>query len=169
MYLVLLASLAPPLFIVTHTLMGILLMIPYGVDKWRWRAGAIEVLAKRKKDGTTRIWFKPGAQTWGLVIFCSNDYNYAGNAPLQVHERIHILQTYLFGAFYLLTYALSFAVLYALVLCEFDWWDRRVNSRGILDDDVWHAYRMIPWERWAYGVQGEFERGEREGEWGSFK
>ncbi len=162
LFYVLLASLAPPFFIVVHTFVGILLMPIYGVRDWRWRAGAIEVLAKSKEDGTTRIWFKPGAQTWGLIIFCADRQNFE-NEPLLVHERVHILQTYLFGAFYLLTYALSFAVLFALVKLKLDWWER--NDR---DDDVWHAYRMIPWERWAYAKQHRFEAGEIYKAWGAF-
>ena len=162
MYLVLLASLAPPLFIVVHTLVGILLMPIYGVDKWRWRAGAIEVMAGRKKDGTTKIWFKPGAQTWGLIIFCADGHNFE-NESLQVHERVHILQSILFGVLFPVTYLLSFVVLFTIVKLGLDWWER--NDR---DDDVWHAYRMIPWEIWAYSKQGRFERGEFQGCWGSF-
>lgn len=160
--LVSLLALAPPFFIVIHTLVGILLMIPYGVDKWRWRAGAIEVMASRGEDGTTRIWFKPGAQTWGLVIFCSNGFNYE-NESLQVHERVHILQTYLFGAPYLLTYVMSFAFLFVLVKTKLAWWERQEG-----DDDVWYAYRKIPWEIWAYAKQARFEKGEFIGTWGSF-
>ena len=162
---VLLASLllCPPFFIVIHTLVGILLMSVYGVDKWRWRAGAIEVMAGKKADGTTRIWFKPGAQTWGLVIFCADGRNFESES-LHVHERVHILQTYLFGVFYLLTYALAFGALFAIVKAKLDWWERNAQ-----DDDVWHAYRKIPWEIWAYAKQGRFERGEFQGTWGSFQ
>lgn len=160
--LVSLLALSPPLFIVLHTLIGLALMPIYGVDKWRWRAGAIEIMAGRGKDGTTRIWFKPGAQTWGIVIFCSNGYNYE-NESLQVHERVHIFQSLLFGAFYLLTYGISFAVLFVIVKLGLDWWERNPK-----DNDVWHAYRMIPWERWAYSKQRRFERGEFQGAWGSF-
>ena len=155
----LLVLLAPPFFVVTHTWLGFVLMLFYGVDKWRWRAGAIEVMAGKKKDGTTKIWFQPGAQTWGLIIFCADGYNYE-RAPLQVHERVHILQTILFGSFYTATYALSFVFFFVIVKLQFDWWKRHVNQRGIPDDDVWHAYRMIPWERWAYAKQARFEKGE---------
>lgn len=163
MFLVLLASLAPPLFIVVHTLVGFLLMIPYGVDKWRWRAGAIEVMASRKKDGTTKIWFQPGAQTWGLIIFCANGHAYEDEA-LQVHERVHILQTILFGIIYPVTYLLAFAVLFTLVKLKLDWWERHEG-----DDDIWHAYRMIPWEIWAYSKQHRFEKGEFQQAWGHFQ
>ena len=162
MFWILLAALCPPFFIVLHTLLGLALMPIYGVDKWRWRAGAIEVMAGKKADGTTKIWFAPAAQTWGLVIFCADGRAFE-NAPLQVHERVHILQTYLFGAFYLLTYALSFGVLFALVKLKLAWWKR--NDR---DDDVWYAYRKIPWEIWAYSKEGRFERGEFQEAWGSF-
>lgn len=161
-HLVSILALSPPLFIFVHTLLGLALMPIYGVDKWRWRAGAIEVMAGRNKDGSTRIWFKPGAQTWGLVIFCSSGFTYE-NEALQIHERVHILQTYLFGAFYLVTYALSFVFLFALVRLNMDWW-KRIAS----DDDVWHAYRVIPWELWAYSKQRRIESGELIGAWGSF-
>lgn len=167
MFWALLIALSPPCFVVIHTLLGVLLMPVYGVDKWRWRAGAIEVMAGKKKDGTTKIWFAPGAQTWGLVIFCADGYNYE-RSPLQVHERVHILQTYLFGAFYLATYALAFAFYFVIVKLQVDWWDRHYNENDVPDDDVWHAYRMIPWERWAYAKQARYEAGRLPGAWGSF-
>jgi len=147
---------------VLHTLLGVALMPFYGVDKWRWRAGAIEIVAKKKTDGSTRIWFKPWAQTWGLIIFCADGAAYESEA-LQVHERVHILQTYLFGVLFPVTYLLSFVVLFSLVKAKLAWWER--NKR---DDDVWYAYRKIPWELWAYSKQGRFERGEFQGTWGSF-
>lgn len=167
MWWALLIALSPPLFIVAHTLAGLALMPFYGVDKWRWRAGAIEVLAKRKKDGGTRIWFQPGAQTWGIIIFCASERNFEDES-LQVHERVHILQTLLFGVLFPVTYLLAFAAFFVIVKLKLDWWERHKNSRGVPDDDVWHAYRMIPWEIWAYSKQHRFERGEFQGTWGAF-
>ena len=160
-WLWLLLPLVPGLFIVLHTLIGLLLMIPYGVEDMRWNKGALEVIAKRRKDGRTRIWFEPGAQTWGLVIFHARDW-YWDHAPLKVHERVHILQSILFGVVYPVTYLLSFGLLYLLVKLGWDWWDR-----DPYDDDVWHAYRMIPWEIWAYAKQHRFEGGEIPDAWGA--
>ncbi len=165
--LVSLLALSPPIFIILHTLVGLALMPIYGVDKWRWRAGAIEVMAGRKKDGTTRIWFQPGAQTWGIIVFCANGRNFE-NEPLQVHERVHVLQSILFGVLFPITYLLSFAFFFVIVKLRLDWWERHVNGGGVPDDDIWHAYRMILWERWAYSKQRRFEDGELVGAWGSF-
>ena len=172
--LISLLALCPPFFIALHTLVGVFLMVPYGVEKIRWRAGAIEIVAKTKeamargrKTEVTRIFFRPAAQTWGLIIFFA-DERALKDESLQVHERVHILQTYLFGAFYLLTYALAFGVLFAIVKADLDWWERKVYPDGSTDDDVWHAYRKIPWEIWAYWKDGKVERGELVGAWGSF-
>lgn len=167
MWWALLIALSPPCFIVLHTLVGLCLVPIYGVDNWRWRAGAIEIQAKRKKDGRTRIWFQPGAQTWGIIIFCASERSFE-DPPLQVHERVHILQALLFGVLYPVTYLLTFAVFFAIVKLKLDWWERHVNSRGEPDDDVWHSYRMIPWEIWAYAKQARFERGEIKESWGAF-
>ena len=52
----------PFIWLIPHTLIGVLLMLPYGVESIRWHAGAIEVVAKRNKKSQTRIFFRPGAQ-----------------------------------------------------------------------------------------------------------
>jgi len=172
--LISLLALCPPLFIVLHTLIGAFLIPIYGVEKIRWRAGAIEIVAKTKeveirgrKQEVTRIWFRPGAQTWGLIIFFADERNLK-HEPLQVHERVHIIQTYLFGVLYLLTYGIAFGILFAIVKLKLDWWERKKYPNGEEDDDVWHAYRKIPWEIWAYAKEDKFERGELVGAWGSF-
>ena len=150
LFLILFALLGPPGFIVLHTLIGVLLMPFYGIDQIRWSQGAIEVIAKKSKDGKTRIWFQPGAQTWGLIIFYSSARGW-GNAGLRVHERVHILQTYLFGVVYPVTYLLFFGVLFVVIR------------------DFWKAYRKIPWEIWAYSKQDKFNEGKLPGAWGSKK
>lgn len=155
----LLVSLFTPVWMVLHTLIGVLFMPIYGVERWRWRAGAIEVQARTRKDGTTRIWFKPGAQTWGLIIFCADSRNYESKSIL-VHERVHIFQTYLFGVLYPVTWVLSFLVLRIAVM--FGAW-KNDGSR----DNTWRAYKRIPWELWAYWKQRRFDRGECKGAWGS--
>ena len=159
MSIFLLVSLFTPVWMVIHSLVGVALMPLYGVEEWRWREGAIEVLAKKGKDGTTRILFKPGAQTWGLVIFCASERNYNSNS-LQVHERVHIIQTYIFGAFYPVTWALSWVVLFLAV--KLGAW-KHDGSR----DDTWRAYKRIPWELWAYWKQYRFDRGDCQDAWGS--
>lgn len=146
----LLLLLAPGLFIVAHTLLGVLLMLPYGVESIRWNRWTIEVVAKANKDGHTRIWFRPSAQTWGLMIFYASA-QLKSSEPLRVHERVHILQSLLFGAVYPVTYLfIFFPLLYVAV--KLGAW-KNSDDR----DDIWRAYRRIPWEIWAYHTQHRFE------------
>lgn len=156
-----LLPLAPVLFLVLHTLLGFMLMPFYGVEKVRWYKGAIEVVAKRNKHGGTRIFGQPGAQTWGLIIFYASERSWDW-AALRVHERVHILQTILFGVIYPITYLLAFGVLFLIVKLGLDWWEREPY-----DNDMWHAYRMIPWEIWAYAKQHRYEGGEIPDAWGA--
>jgi len=139
--LILLIALLPPVFFLLHSLVGLLLTIPYGCKSWKLTTRGLHIVASR------RIWFGPSAQTHGGVIFFQHD-GAQDYEPLVRHEFTHVQQCLLFGAIYPATYILSFAFFYLIVKLKLDWWER--NS---YDDDVWHAYRMIPWERWAYHVQ----------------
>jgi len=160
-WLWLLLPLAPGLFIVLHTLLGLALMPFYGVEKIRWYKGAVEVVAKCDENGTTRIFGRPGAQTWGLVIFYAREDAWE-RPSLRVHERVHILQSFLFGAIYPLTYLLSFGVLFIAVLLGA--WK---NTPPHHFNNMWRAYYRIPWEIWAYAKQHRFEGGEIPDAWGA--
>lgn len=152
--------LAPVVFIVPHTLVGLLLIPLYGAESIRWSEGAIEVVAKKRADGTSRIIGDPGAQTWGLLIFYRAD-RFVRVPGLRVHERVHILQSALFGVVYPVTYVLSFLVLLAGVRW-FGWWSNKPASA-----DWVRAYLRIPWEIWAFHKQVRFNSGEIEDAWGS--
>lgn len=133
----LLITLLPPVWFFIHTVLGLLFLLPYGCSNWKIDTRGIHVVARRP------IWFGPAAQTHGAVIYYQNQA-LSEHEALVSHEFIHVQQSLLFGAFYPATYALWFLAAYTLVKLRLSWWERRSVS------DVWHAYRTIPWERWAY-------------------
>jgi hypothetical protein len=124
-----------------NTLIGLLLALPYGGRMWRWHKGCIEIVTKRMLG-------KPSAQTWGCVIFYQSS-SHRDSPALRVHERVHVVQSFKLGVFFLLAYAIHFGWL----------WLR--NGR-----DYHAAYRGIWAEKEAYRIQDEFRLGERPDAWG---
>ena len=144
---------------ILHTVFALVVLAPiFGVESIQWSDWCIEIVAKRNKEGKTRIWGRPGAQTHALVIFYSSEGNRLRRG-LRVHERLHIIQEILFGIFYLVTYGLSFLFNY-FVLANFLWKHEEAPK--------WYrAYLRIPWEIWAFKKEHRFEAGEIPDAWGS--
>lgn len=111
-----------------HTLIGLLIaLVFYRPRQWRLADGAIECVAGRMKDGRTRIWGRPGAQTHGFLVV------YASSAarrylPLRRHERVHVVQAFVGGPLYAILYGCTFVA-------------------NFLKSQDWHsAYEAIPFE-----------------------
>jgi len=127
------------------TVLGLLLALVYRPKKWRWSQGCLEAI------GGDKIWGKPGAQTHGWIIYYRDERAQA-NEVLRVHERVHVIQAFIGGIFYMLIYGGHF--LWNWARDDFGPWVR--------------AYRKICWEKQAYHIDAEFEAGQRPGAWGSF-
>lgn len=82
------------------TLIGILLMLPYGAHSFSIRNGLIQCVAKR-------ILFRPAAQTFGVVQFYASDQDRA-RKDLRVHETGHTWQGFILGPFFILIYPAFF-------------------------------------------------------------
>ncbi|UCC74950.1 MAG: hypothetical protein JSV86_10490 [Gemmatimonadota bacterium] len=140
-----------------NTLIGLLLAVVfYRARGFRWSDGCLEAVGGSfQRDGktVTRIWGRPGAQTWGWFIVYRTEAHVA-KAPLRVHERVHVAQGMVGGPLFLLAYGLHF-------LIEFAWTARFRPSR-------WYdAYRRVWAERMAYRIEDEFRRGLRPNAWGA--
>lgn len=133
--------------LIPHTLLGLILAIPYRAHSWRWSDGCIEVIAEKMVG-------RPWAQTHGFVIFYVDD-KVRDMAQLRVHERVHVVQGFA-GPLFMLAYSVAF--LYGLCRpCP--------EFRGL---PRWYAaYRSIPFERQAYRIQDEYSAGKRPDAWGS--
>ena len=178
--------------LVPRTLVGLFIFaVFYRAHSWRWNDGCIECIAgefiidNEKEPGKfkwqTRIWGRPGAQTWGIAIVYKS-FEHAQREGLRVHERIHIWQAILaLEVPFLIVYGGHFVLHYAIdggrerwvidlvghvrphAVPEFNGWIlfKRVGER-------WkRAYLKICWERQAYRLQGDFLDGKRVGAWGS--
>jgi hypothetical protein len=131
------------LFALPHTLIGLILtLIWYRPRAWRFADGVLECTAGRTKNGRTRIWGRPGAQTHGFLVV------YASGAsrrflPLRRHERAHIVQGFLGGPLYVILYGLTFA-----------WNYLRLRE--------WRAaYLAIPFEKYARSIERNKGWGDR--------
>lgn len=128
-----------------HTLVGLVLAIPYGAHSWRWSSGCLEAETKRMLG-------HPWAQTHGLVIFYANG-EARKLAAIRVHERVHVVQGFA-GPLFMLAYGLCF--LWGLIRppAKFEGLPR------------WYAaYRSIWFERQAYRIQDQFSEGKRPDAW----
>ncbi len=139
-------------FTLPNVLASLLLALPYGVEQWRFHSGCLELVARRNKDGLTRIWGRPGGQSLGCPVIWYASVRHWESASLRVHERCHAVQGMLgVGLLFGLAYGLSFIFVWAM------------QSFG-----PWRAaYMAIPFERWPYKRQAEFERGEQPDAWGA--
>lgn len=159
-------------------LLGLLI---YRIDEWRFRAGCFEFVAKRRDDGVTRIWGRPGGQSLGCPVIAYAGADRWENAGLRVHERCHAVQGIVINA-------IAHAVLVPLVPLvtggDWYWWVLAVSiaqlTFGVLYGGhffaLWlvrgfgdwkEAYYRIVFERQAYRIQDEFNAGERKGAWGA--
>lgn len=132
-------------FTLPNVVVSLLLVLPYGVRAWRWKAGCLELVAKRPLFG------RPAAQSLGCnVIWYATDTVWH-NPGLRVHERCHTIQG-------ILCLGAPFGLAYGLHLL----WEWTKLGFG----DWYPAYRRIWAERQAYRVQGEYLDGLRPGAWG---
>lgn len=132
-------------FTVLNVLASLLLAIPYGVERWRWKAGCLELIAKRPMIGN------PGAQSLGCNVIWYASERAWDWPPLRVHERCHVIQG-------ILGLGIPFGISYGLHFL----WRWALSGFG-----PWHtAYREIWAEKQAYKVQEEYQRGQRPGAWG---
>jgi hypothetical protein len=137
-------------FTALNVLASLLLAMPYGVRAWRWRAGCLELVAKRRND-QTRIWGRPAAQSLGCQVIWYASERHWDDPGLRVHERCHAIQG-------ILGLGLPFGAAYGL---HFLWEWARIGF------GPWHSAYMRIWaERQAYRIQDEFEAGQRPGAWG---
>lgn len=125
-----------------HTFIGLVLILLYIPRSIRWSDGCLEVIPR---------WIigSPGAQTHGCVIFYANE-RARGSGELRVHERVHVVQGFIGGPFFVLSYVVLFLAKFA--------------SQGFRD--WWRAYMWSPYERHAYRVDDQWTRGKRPGAWG---
>jgi len=140
-----------------NTLIGVLLALWYRSHSWRWSAGCIECIGGRK-DGRTRIWGKPGAQTHGWLIVYAGARRRA-RSDLRVHERVHVAQAMVGSLAYLAAYGLHFAWRYVRNAAYAEWPSTIPRWR--------RAYRGICFEEQAYRIEAEFAAGKRPNAWGA--
>lgn len=140
-------------FTIPNIAISLLLALPYGVRSWRWSDGCLELVA-RERNGRTRIWGRPAAQSLGCNVIWYSSEHAMNNDALRVHERCHVVQGLLcLGVPFLVGYALLF--LYYWAKGGFgEWYD---------------AYIQNPFERQAYRVQREYMHGDRPGAWGGHR
>ena len=127
-----------------NTLSGLLLVIIYRPTSWRFSDGCIEAI------GGDRIFGKPGAQTWGYLIYYRDEAARA-RKPLRVHERVHVVHGFILGPLFLPAYGLHFVWLWLKL------------SRG---SDWKTPYRQVWSEKLAYRIDDEYGHGDRPNAWG---
>ncbi len=128
--------------------LGLPLALIYRAHSWRWSDGCLEAI------GGDRIWGRPGAQTHGWLIFYATERQ-RRHAPLRVHERVHVLQAFVGGPLYTLSYGLHWLWLFPL-------------AGGDGHAPRWRrAYYRVWAERQAYRVQRQYVAGTRLDPWGS--
>lgn len=150
-------------FLLPHTLVGLLMSVFYWPTKIRWSDGCIEMVARQKKDGTTRIWGRPGAQTWGFLIWYSDDRNLFYQ-DLRVHERCHVVQAcVMLGLPFVLAYVGDFLFRLAFL-------PKSVKARWPNSPRWYQAYRAVWAEVQAYDRQYKFRARELDFlPWGAYE
>jgi hypothetical protein len=150
----------------------------YKASFWRWYDGLFTCVAGVDKDGSTRIWGKPNAQTLGWIeIYDTEDSR--NMADLRVHETVHVVQAFtgsLVGlvAVPVLLGAFGGPLWIGLVIGGFVGGLGFAGLYGILfiylllrDRMGWYqAYRMNPFEVQAYDLQDKYLAGENPKAWG---
>lgn len=86
--------------------------VVYGARSWGFRSGVLIAIGGTRKDGSTRIWGNPGAQTIGtMTVFASTQEE--AREDLHVHENCHVVEAQLF--------ALGGAILTPVLFAALDW------------------------------------------------
>lgn len=164
------------------TVFGLLLfIIVYRAHSWRFENGCITCVAGRfertnkktgKRESVTRIWGRPGAQTWGIAIAFSRESN-RKSQRLNVHERIHVIQSFVVPYIYLLAYGIQFLLMFFFFVPKrphpkvAHLFSKEAPNR-YEDEPRWRrAYVWLCWEIQAYHLDREFSLGKRPGSWGS--
>ncbi len=151
----------------------------YRPSSIRWHAGCLELIAGRT-NGRTRIWGRPGGQSWGIRVIWYASQGSLDSAPLRVHERVHTLH----GEW---VNAIAHAILVPLSLLMGGWWIVGAIALGQAAFGIaygghflfewirggfghWYSAYMKIWsEKTAYRVDDEYERGLRPEAWGGEK
>lgn len=129
-----------------HTFVGFLLALYYWPRSWRISEGCIEAIPRNTIIGGEWV----GAQTHGCLIYYKDEKN-RNHKPLRVHERVHVKQGMIGGPLFIIAY-----VAHWLYLWRF--------GKGMPWKD---AYYQIWFEKQAYRIDDEYEKGLREGAWGT--
>lgn len=138
--------------VVPNIVVSLLLALVYRPTHWRFSDGCLELVAGRRKDGSTRIWGRPGAQCLLCPVIWYASEKASNDDALRVHERVHVVQGFLLGG-----------VLAALAYGLHFFWNWAMG--GFV---AWKtAYYFIWAERWAYHVQDQYEKGARPWAWGA--
>lgn len=141
------------LWALPQTLLGFILAAIYGVrlGSFKWHQGVLTCVAGKRKDGTTKIWFRPGAQTHGWLVIFADEWHRDPTWPpavrLRVHEYVHVAQAFVGGPLYTLGWGINW--LAAWVTNGFNW--RR-------------AYESVLLEQFAYKIGDSYVPGS--GKWG---
>jgi hypothetical protein len=168
---------------------SLLVTLPfYGIRKIRWSEGCIEIIAKQKVNGDTRIFGNPEAQTLGFLIAHASERQWS-NLRLRVHERRHVVQG---SAFSMLTFILLPLAIWLGCMLGDAWWESGIRALLlVVGIGAWPiAYGMAslvsrikygfwyvdPDDRWtkgnvfenrAYTYDRDFLDGKHPGAWGS--
>ena len=127
------ALIAAAIWVLPHAVGLVLLATVYLPRSVGWRDGAIEVVVRwRLIPRGLGENFHTGAQTHGLFIFYRNEKE-QGNERLGRHERQHVRDGTIGGAFYMLAYGVHFLVNLARGMSTVDaywevWFERRARA-----------------------------------------
>lgn len=94
-------------------LVGLALSLVYRCHSYRINCGCLEAIGGTfERDGqtVTRIWGRPGAQTFGGFIIYADEHQ-RSRVDLRVHERVHIVQCFVFALGGLAVVLVAFALL----------------------------------------------------------
>lgn len=89
------------------TIIGLCFIPIYGIEAIYWYDGCIEIIAKKKKNGKTRIFGEPWGQTWGYLTYYDSE-EHRKNKGLRVHERFHTVQGMILGILFIPLYVAHF-------------------------------------------------------------
>jgi hypothetical protein len=110
-------------------------------NPFRWRDGCLEAAMYSLPGGETIL-----GQTWGWLVLYKHGNRHPG--PIAAHERVHVVQSFLFGPLFLVLYPLWFYWLVRLM----------PRIRPLLNPVVriqsdYDLYRTIPFESQAYKLE----------------
>lgn len=160
------------------TLAGFVIsMVFYKASYWLWHDGILTCVAGRK-NGVTRIWGRPNAQTLGWIQIYDTHENRL-LPDLRVHENVHVVQAFvgsLVGLFFtpLLSLAFGWSVWWGLALGGFIGGLGFASLYGILfmyflvkNKTGWYdAYMANPFEIQAYTIQDKYIENPQTKPWG---